>query len=130
MSLVVVHDVLKEPGKYEGFVIDVQGLMNRGIDEQSPETAVIDDLGTGLAGRHDDRILCEDFRHEPSECLRCFAFVQKLALFLNVFAVEDADDGMLSLDVHVWMMARSRGPMIDDYLASFMTTKYVFPLSS
>ena len=49
MSLVVVHDVLKEPGKDEGFVVDVQGLMNGGIDEKPPEPAVIDDLGTGLA---------------------------------------------------------------------------------
>jgi len=89
---VIVHDVLKEPGKDEGFIVDMQGLMNGGIDEQPPETAVIDDLCTGLAGRHDGRILREDFRHEPSECLRCFAFVRKFAFFLNVFAVEDADD--------------------------------------
>lgn len=87
----IVHDVLKKPGKDEGFVVDMQGLMNRGIDEQSPEPAMIDDLSAGLAGRHDDRILCEDFRHEPAEGLRCFAFVQKLALFLNVFSVEDSD---------------------------------------
>lgn len=91
MSLVVVHDVLKEPGKDEGFVVDMQGLMNGGIDEQSPEPAMIDDLSAGLAGRHDDRVFGEDFRHEPSEGLRCFAFVQKLALFLNVFSVEDSD---------------------------------------
>lgn len=87
----IVHDVLKESGKDEGFVVDVQGLMDRGIDEQSPEPAMIDDLGAGLAGRHDGRILCEDFSHEAPESLRCFAFVLEFALFLNVFAVEDSD---------------------------------------
>lgn len=88
----VVHDVLKEPGKDKGFVVDMQGLMNRGIDEQSPEPAMMNDLGAGLAGRHDDRVFGENLIHEPSECLRCFAFVQKLAFFLNVLAVEDSDD--------------------------------------
>lgn len=87
----VVHDVLKEPGKDEGFVVDMQGLMNRGIDEQSPEPAMIDDLSAGLAGCHDDRILCEDFSHEAPKGLRGFAFVRKFAFFLNVFAVEDSD---------------------------------------
>lgn len=91
MSLVIVHDVLKEPGKDKGFVVDMQGLMNWGIDEKSPKFSVMDDLGAGLAGRHDGRILCEDFSHEAPESLRCFAFVLEFALFLNVFAVEDSD---------------------------------------
>ena len=91
---------------------------------------MMNDLGAGLAGRHDGRILREDFRHEPAEGLRGLAFVLKLAFFLNVFAVEDSHDGMVSLDVHIWMMARFRGPVVDDYLASFMMTKYVLPLSS
>lgn len=92
---------------------------------------MMNDLGAGLAGRHDGRILREDFRHEPAEGLRGLAFVLKLAFFLNVFAVEDSDGVVMTLDVHIsvgcWPAFRRA---CDDYLASFMMTKYVLPLSS
>lgn len=85
---------------------------------------MMNDLGAGLAGRHDDWIFRKDFSHEPSESLRCFAFVQKLALFLNVFAVEDSDGLVMSLDVHIAVGCRPAFRRAgDDYLASFMTTK-------